>query len=239
MKDSIIIDRRFNGPADSANGGYTSGLLASQLDAETVEVTLRTPPPLDTPLTLQRNGATVLAMDGETLIAEATPSDVDVMEDVPAPISYEDAVIASIDYQGYKSHPFPSCVVCGPGREHDGLRLFPGRVRGRDIHAVAWIPEQWTSAGDGVASAALVWAVLDCTGGWATDPDPDRPAMLGRITARLLQPAEVGKRYVVYGWPIGIEGRKMFSGTALTEASGRLVAAARSTWIRVGADALD
>ena len=35
--DSIIIGRQFNGPPGSANGGYAAGLLAQQLDVDTVE----------------------------------------------------------------------------------------------------------------------------------------------------------------------------------------------------------
>ena len=43
MSDHVRIDRRFRGPADSANGGYAAGLLASFLDGP-AEVTLRLPP---------------------------------------------------------------------------------------------------------------------------------------------------------------------------------------------------
>ena len=45
MKE-IIIQNRFCGPPDSGNGGYTSGLIAKELN-NPVEITLRKPPPLD------------------------------------------------------------------------------------------------------------------------------------------------------------------------------------------------
>ncbi|MBX6767155.1 MAG: hypothetical protein IRY90_08385, partial [Actinomadura rubrobrunea] len=46
----MIIQRRFQGPDGSGNGGYVAGLLAGHLSTDTVTVTLRRPPPLDTEL---------------------------------------------------------------------------------------------------------------------------------------------------------------------------------------------
>ena len=40
----IVVDERFCGPPDSANGGYTCGLLAGVLTGP-AQVTLRSPPP--------------------------------------------------------------------------------------------------------------------------------------------------------------------------------------------------
>jgi hypothetical protein len=45
----IIIDKRFCGPPNSGNGGYVCGRLARHIPGA-AEVTLRAPPPLDTPL---------------------------------------------------------------------------------------------------------------------------------------------------------------------------------------------
>ena len=44
---AVMIPRRFNGPPDSGNGGYSCGVVAALLDAPAVEVTLRAPPPLE------------------------------------------------------------------------------------------------------------------------------------------------------------------------------------------------
>src|SRR5689334_21904928 len=43
---SIVIERRFCGPPNSANGGYVCGLLAAHIDGD-AQITLRAPPPLD------------------------------------------------------------------------------------------------------------------------------------------------------------------------------------------------
>src|SRR3954467_11883414 len=49
----VLIPRRFNGPRASANGGYTCGLIARYVGGP-AEVSLRSPPPLDTALELVR-----------------------------------------------------------------------------------------------------------------------------------------------------------------------------------------
>ena len=53
----VSVPRRFNGPPDSANGGYTCGLVAELVDADVVQVTLRSPPPLETELAVERADA--------------------------------------------------------------------------------------------------------------------------------------------------------------------------------------
>ena len=40
MAESVTIDRRFNGPPDTAQGGYACGLLASRIES----AALRAPP---------------------------------------------------------------------------------------------------------------------------------------------------------------------------------------------------
>lgn len=232
--DSLVIGGRFNGPPGSANGGYAAGLLAQELDADTVEATLRAPPPLDVPLRVERANGTARLLNDDQLIAEARASDLDVTAGVPAPVTWEEAVAAAEVYHGLTSHPFPTCLACGPAREPgDGLRLFSGPVAGREVVAAAWEPAAWTAESDACVAPAIVWAALDCPGAWAVDISAGRMAVLGRLTARIVTPPRAGERYVVAGWPLGEDGRKMFSGTALYGADGKLYAAARAVWIRV------
>lgn len=56
MTETLTIPARFNGPPGSANGGYTCGRVAQLVGAEEVEVSLRTPPPLERPLEVVRDG---------------------------------------------------------------------------------------------------------------------------------------------------------------------------------------
>src|SRR5512134_42877 len=115
----MIVPARFNGPPGSGNGGYSAGIMAA---GARCEVTLRRPPPLDTPLSLA--DGTVTAPDGSVVATIAPGSEIDVV--VP-PIRYDEAVEASKGYDGFVTHPFPTCFVCGTDRS-DGLRIFAGRL---------------------------------------------------------------------------------------------------------------
>ena len=54
----MIVPGRYNGPPESANGGYACGLVAGLLGG-VVEVTLRLPPPLDRELGVVRQDGRV------------------------------------------------------------------------------------------------------------------------------------------------------------------------------------
>lgn len=232
----MIIDARFNGPPGSGNGGYTAGLVASQLAVpagHTVQVTLRTPPPLDTPLRLVRTGEGLAVYDGEALVAEAEPVRVD--EEPAPPVGYEPAVTAAAAYPGFADHPFPSCYVCGPQRAPgDGLRIFPGPLPGGFTAAPWSVPDD--------ASPVTVWAALDCPGGWAII-SPGRPYVLGRMAATLHRPPpQAGTECVVTGQAVATGGRAGSGGgtarkaqvkTALYGPDGALLAQASATWIAI------
>lgn len=212
----MIIDPRFNGPPDSGNGGVTCGLVAGSLSADVVEVTLRLPPPLGVDLRLDRGGL----YDGSRLIAEAGPGV--VTADPPPAVSVAVAHAARAGYRGLHGHPFPTCFVCGPDRT-DGLGLMPGQV-GDDVVAVDWVPES--------ADPVMVWAALDCPGGWSVLL-PGRPMVLGRMACRIDELPAAGEPHVVQGWALGGEGRKALTGSALYDASGRVLAVAQATWIAI------
>ncbi len=55
MSETVVIARRYRGPAESGNGGYVCGRLAQHAGGE-AEVTLRLPPPLGRPLTVGHDG---------------------------------------------------------------------------------------------------------------------------------------------------------------------------------------
>src|SRR5204863_395973 len=65
----LTIPSRFNGPAGVGNGGYVCGRIAAYIDGPAT-VTLRRPPPLDTPMTVERDDeGSVRVRHGRTLIA--------------------------------------------------------------------------------------------------------------------------------------------------------------------------
>jgi len=69
VSETIVVERRYRGPEESGNGGYTCGIVAALLDGD-AEVTLRVPPPLERPLRVDRGQGEVRVLDGETLVAE-------------------------------------------------------------------------------------------------------------------------------------------------------------------------
>jgi hypothetical protein len=232
--DEIGIARRFCGPPDSGNGGYTAGLLAAGRggpdDTGAVEVTLRLPPPLDVPMRVYRDGDVAALRLGDRVVAEARPGTLSA-EPVEA-VSLADARDAETTYAGLVSHPFPTCFTCGPDRDPgDALRLFPGRIGGGRT-ACTWTPEGWLARQDEptLVRPEYVWASLDCPGGWTADIE-GRPMVLGRITAEVDAPAQVGERHVVMGRLLGQDGRKTFTTTTLYDSDGRVVARAEHVWI--------
>jgi len=221
MSSSVRIDRRFRGPADSANGGYAAGLLASFVGGA-AEVTLRLPPPLERELTVERRGGVTVLLDGEDVVAEAVP--VAIALEAPAPPTFEEAAVASAGYAPIGPETFRGCFSCGAIRaEGDGLRILPGRVPGRHLVAAPWVAHQ--------PSPPVVWAAIDCSGAYAVSSEGRGDAVLGRMAASLERLPREGERCVVVGWPRGEDGRKLHAGTALFGERGETLAVAAQTWI--------
>src|SRR5690606_16416012 len=69
---TVTIARRFRGPPNSGNGGYSCGRLAAFIDGP-AEVTLRKPPPLELEMQVVPEEGGVAMYAGEQLIAFARP----------------------------------------------------------------------------------------------------------------------------------------------------------------------
>ena len=224
----LLVPRRFCGPPSSGNGGYTAGALAARVEAPVVSVSLLAPPPLDTAMAVEVvDGMTVASVDGAPVArAEAADLDEPVVGAVPA----EEARAAESSFAGLTSHPFPTCFVCGTGRD-DGLRIFPGPVAdqdGRGRVGGTWTPDG--SVADDLS--AVTWSALDCAGGWAGGL-ADRTMVLARMTARVDALPRIGEEHVVVGLARRTEGRKTFTAAALYDADGRLLGRAEHLWLTV------
>jgi hypothetical protein len=219
----MIIPPRFNGPPDSANGGYTAGMLATYVASPAgAVVILRQPPPLATPLDVQTTDSMIEVYDGDRLIASAAPVAEPLVDTVP-PVTWAAAMTAAESYRGFTTHPFPTCFVCGPDRPPgDGLRLFPGRLPDGRTAAPWIVPDD--------VEPALMWAALDCPGGWAS-PIEDRPYVLGRMSARVDALPTTGDGCVVMGALVGEEGRKAYVLSTVYAPDGAVLALAKATWI--------
>ncbi len=125
------------------------------------------------------------------------------------------------------------CIVCGRGRGvGDGLRVWGTSGPQKGYSLSCYIPHANHADASGHIRPEFVWGTLDCPGAYAAqDLDDMRPAMTGRMTAKIIEPPKVGERCAVVGWKLGEEGRKLYSGTALYSERGRLCAIATCTWI--------
>lgn len=223
---TLLVPHRFNGPPRSGNGGWVAGALAARLPGQglgrPVTVTLRRPPPLETPLELTATGrGAVLSHDGHP-VAEAVYAEQQL---VPvAPVTASEAATAEERYAGHRVHPFPTCFVCGTARRPgDGLRIFPGPVE-HDRVAATWTPYE--------SSVAVAWAALDCPGGWSSDLE-GRPSVLGRITVEVRHLPHTSERYVVVGEQRVLDGRKTHTAATLYGPGDEVVATAEHTWIAI------
>lgn len=230
--ETVRISPRFRGPPRSGNGGYACGLTARRLEGTTT-VRLKVPPPLETDLRLESQTDQARLFSGNSLVAEARLSELDVSP--PDAPSYEQAARASASFIGFKQHQFPSCFVCGPQRSKgDGLRIFPGPLPGAPTIAAPWVPDPSLAGPSGHVEREYLWSALDCPSGFALVPLLDRMGIvLGELCASVTRDISGGEACVVLAWPIGGDGRKRFSGCAIYTAKGALVAKGRATWIEI------
>jgi hypothetical protein len=230
MIETITIDGRFNGPPNSGNGGYVCGLLARRI-AGSAEVTLRKPPPLERPLTIEHAAdGWLILQDGMDIVAEARQQKLEL--EPPPPPNFAAASAAAKGYIGFQEHYFPDCFVCGPARaQGDGLRIFAGALPGGRMVAAPWVPDGSLADEHGLVRPEFLWAALDCPGYFAVSGADLSVALLGRMTAAISQRVRPGAQNIVLGWEIGREGRKRVAGTAVYTASGILCAKAKATWI--------
>lgn len=229
---AVVIPRRFRGPPESANGGYTCGLVASRLEGS-ARVRLHSPPPLETPLSMRAaDAAGVALMDAERVIAEGV---VDQPHgEAPEPVGFDAAVHASRQYRWFTGHPFPGCFVCGPDRRAgDGLCIFPGPVEGRSIVAAPWVPDDSVCDATGTVQLEVVWAVLDCPSwfGVMEFESGTTTGLLGQLSAHVLRHPRAHEPCVVIGWSRGREGRKLRAGAALYTSAGVLLGSSEAIWI--------
>jgi len=221
---SLVIPARCNGPLESGNGGYSAGLAASRLGGP-VEVTLRRPVPLDTPLDLVVEGDGARVLDAGGTIAEARRAP-DFEPEVPEPVGLERAREASRRYRGREEGPFSRCFVCGRARD-DSFEVFAGPLDESPLVASTWIPPGWIGDAGGHVRPEFVWGVLDCPTYFAAYRDEESTlSFLARMTARVEAPVAVGEEHVVIAWPIERDGRKRLAGSAVCRADGQVLAVA-------------
>jgi len=238
LDNTIIIEPRFNGPRLSGNGGYVGGVMAGKFTERfggdgAVEITLRAPIPIDRALQVACEGDALMLRDGESLICEARAGSVAHLAPPPAPTDWDDVLRRGEQGGSPEDSDFNWCMVCGRSRAvGDGLRVLGTSGPQPGTSLSCYLPHANHADGEGYIRPEFVWGALDCPGAFAVqDLNDMRPALTGRMTAKVIAPPRVGERCAVVGWKIGEDGRKLYSGTALYTEAGRLCAIGTCTWI--------
>lgn len=226
----LIIDSKFNGPPNSGNGGYSCGILGQFIDGP-AEVMLRVPPPLDKELQVESRDDKLFLMDDETIVAEGKAKRFEV--DLPAPVSYDEAIKASAKYIGFNGHHFETCFVCGTKREvNDGLRIFSGASTPQtDVVAAPWEPYDDLFDESGKLKKVYYWAAMDCPSYFAIVGQEMSVLLLGKMACHIVSPIHQREKIVVMAWKDASEGRKHYSGTVLYGADGELKSYSQNLWI--------
>jgi len=227
--ESIVLERRFNGPRNSANGGYACGRLAAFVDGP-AEVTLWRSVPLETPLDAERHDdGSVTLHHGGVLVAEAGPA---------LPLDLEPPHRPTVDEARQAArHCFQApdllacCYVCSP-RRIDGLGVTFGPLPSDPaMTGGLLLADDTVPHAGGHVLPEIAWAALDCPSYAPPLWELERPSLLARMTAELMEPIALGQPVVAVGWTLRSEGRKYESATALLAADGRLLARSRALWI--------
>jgi hypothetical protein len=204
-----------------------------EVDARVASVSLRRPPPLDTPLEVRRGDAgSVVVLDGEDVVGEGEPAELSL--DVPPPVSVAAAREARTRNPWEDRHPFPTCFGCGTERDRaEAIATILGPVEGRDdVVADTWTPQAEFADRDGHVTRLFVWAALDCPTGAGAVGFGSGPHVLARLTVDpALAPVRAGEEHVVMAWSRGGEGRKKVGAAALLTEDGEVCAVGEGLWI--------
>jgi hypothetical protein len=230
---SFVIARRFCGPPGFGQGGYVAGVIAA-LQGGGVEVTLRRPVPLGVRLFATQADAGLLVRHREEIVAEARPVVLDA--DIPPNVDWAELEEAEqIPYLGAEG--FETCFVCGPARSAtESMGVFPRRIGTRAV-AARLRPPAWAADARGRLRSEFVSAVLDCPTGFAVDLSEWRGmAVTGRLAVSIDEAPRLGNDCMVLGWLRGVEGRKIFTSSALLSRGGEVLARATAVWIGLPGD---
>lgn len=246
-KDSLVVKERFRGPPVSGNGGYVGGLFSTVIDAAgkgNVEVTLRSPIPLDQTLTVNYQSDEMATItQGDTLIAEVRAEDFQM--EVPSPPDWqavEAAADSSFSFGENLNDQFvgrqgfhPICFCCGA--EHaEGLGVYAAPIGNADAGqratvAAIWPTQQAWADEDGYIPIEYMWTAMDCPSQFAYLAGGIRTGLLGRISARVHEQPKAAETLMVVAWTIEVQGKKHFAGSAIFDRAGKCYSEAKTVWI--------
>ncbi|MCL8011448.1 hypothetical protein [Streptomyces sp. AS02] len=230
--DAIVVPELYVGYPKVAFGGYVAGVLAERSGAQTVRVDFRGPVPVEVPVRIAETAAGGVEL-GEAGRPLASSRPAELLFDVPAAPSWDDAVAAAERFRAAPPPGVVDCFGCGLRTADRGLRVHPSRVPHLDLVASAWIPSRTFADPDGLLPNRLVWGALDCPGNWAGHfLGTQRPgAVTAALTGTILRPVVAGEPHIAYAWLLSESGRKHMPAVAIATAEGELCAVSEALWI--------
>lgn len=232
----LEIPGRFNGPLDSGNGGYCSGVVAELVGGST-EVSLRSQAPLDRPLAVEegdggRGGCSTArrwwrrggrrAWSNSTSRTGRSRRAAGRDRALPRPVRRPILPLLRL-------RPGARGLARRPRRKGRGTR--PGRV-----HLDA---AKLDGSNDSAVRPEIVWGVLDCPTYFLLRRPPRRGAqhqLPGSLRGAARRPVLAAREHVVIGWSIEAEGRKRRADSAVLTADGETLAVADALLVRGAVD---
>ena len=176
-----------------------------------VEITLRAPIPIETPLQVVPTEDALLLNDGETFVCEARAGSVAHLSPPPPPTDWNDVMRRGEVGGAPDDGEFSRCIVCGRERAvGDGLRVLGTAGPQPGYSLSCYVPHPNHADAAGRIRPEFVWGTLDCPGAFAAqDPDDFRPALTGRMTAKVIEPRR--KSASAAPWSAGRSARRAAS----------------------------
>ena len=208
------IPRRFNGPLDSGQGGYSAGVVAGFVDGP-AEVSLRRPVPLDRPLAVAREDDGVGAAARRRRPGRRRPAGGAARRRGAGARQRRRRARGDSRYRGERRRPVQPLLRVRPRTRRQLRRL---RRRGRR-GAASWPRPGHRRTGPPATTATCG---PSSSGRRSTAPRRSRRARWRSCAIGDPRPASAcastagvaGAEHVVVGWPIAVDGRKHHAGGA-------------------------
>ena len=173
----VVIPARFNGPPETAHGGYACA-VAAQFLGWSAEVSLRRPPPLERPLDVHRDDdGSVTLLDGDAAVMLARPADLHL--DIPASRVACGGAGGRGRLSLARAPPLPDMLRlrARAAARATGCASFQGPVAGRKgLWATPWVPDASLADSGGEVDPLFTFSALDCpSGAGAIDADAAPP----------------------------------------------------------------
>ncbi|GAA1936433.1 hypothetical protein [Kitasatospora viridis] len=237
---SITVPGHAYGFPGVAFGGYLAGLLAREFPGLPAKVSFRRPTPVGRPVELRDAGhGTRELADGSGALATARPCEpVRAPERVPERVpEWREAERAVRRQAADGPLNGGDCFACNTGRPIGrGLRQLFAPLPEASQSVALWTPDPQLAPDAEELPVELVWAGLDCPGGWVSRLFGGAPVqtVTASLAATVLRPVRIGVEHLVLGWPVTSSGRKHLVGSAILTRDGELCASAEALWLTPG-----